>query len=124
MSLVAWVCVALGAAVGGGCRYGLTQVLRSRMPALGDAPGTTVVNVAGAFLLGLLGHLMARGSLAPTPYALLGTGFCGALTTWSTLARGVADRALDGAYARATGYLMMNLALGLLACWAGWHLAH
>jgi CrcB protein len=43
---------------------------------------TITVNIAGAFLLGLLTALPTGPALT----ALLGTGLCGALTTWSTLA--------------------------------------
>ena len=54
-------------------------------PAPGPFPhGTLAVNVAGSLILGLLAGL---GSGVPGPVgALLGTGFCGALTTWSTFA--------------------------------------
>lgn len=123
MNAIELVCVALGAAAGGTARYATTHLLRSRLPGHGDAPGTTAVNAVGAFLLGILGHLLARGALSVTPYALLGIGFCGALTTWSTLARGVAERALGENPRGAATYLVANLVLGLVACWAGWHLA-
>jgi len=71
--------VVLGATIGAPLRYLVDRVFRVRYGA--TLPwGTVTVNVAGSALLGLL-----VGIAAPPPvFALLGTGFCGALTTYST----------------------------------------
>ncbi|MBE1471905.1 CrcB family protein [Kibdelosporangium phytohabitans] len=63
--------VVLGAMVGAPVRYLVSRAVRSPW-------GTFVVNVAGCFLLGLVAG--AAGGV----HALVGTGFCGALTTYST----------------------------------------
>jgi CrcB protein len=47
--------------------------------------GTLVVNVAGSFILGLLTGAALYHQPDPAIRTVLGTGFCGALTTWSTL---------------------------------------
>lgn len=75
--------VALGAAVGAPARYVAGHLLDERWPW-----GTVLVNWAGSFLLGLL---VARG-VSGDPLALLGTGFCGGLTTYSAFAVHVHDR--------------------------------
>jgi CrcB protein len=70
--------VALGAAVGAPVRYLVDRAVRSH-----NFPwGTFIVNVAGSFVLGLVagGATHADGPVL----ALVGTGFCGALTTYST----------------------------------------
>jgi fluoride exporter len=103
----------------GGCAGAVARALLGE--ALPHDPGTWpwatfAVNVAGAFVLGwLVTRLQER--LPPSPYRrpLLGTGFCGALTTFSTFQVELlwmldADRAgLAAAYASA------SLAAGCLA---------
>lgn len=76
--------VALGAAVGAPARYLTDRLLRS-LPRVRGSPfpwGTFVVNVVASFVLGLV-------LAGPAPHgvvALVGVGFCGSLSTWSTLA--------------------------------------
>ncbi|MFG1605383.1 fluoride efflux transporter FluC [Actinoplanes sp. NPDC049265] len=71
--------VALGAAVGAPLRY-LTDRLIQAQTGSRFPWGTLTVNVAGSLLLGFLVGLPVGRDVA----ALLGTGFCGALTTYST----------------------------------------
>ena len=80
--------VALGAAVGAPLRFLTAHLLDGRLPW-----GTVLVNVTGSFLLGALGGL----GLGVGTAALLGTGFCGALTTFSAFAVQTHERGLrDG----------------------------
>ena len=73
--------VALGAAVGAPLRYLADRAVQRRHDSVFPW-GTFAVNVAGSFLLGVLvgGATAVPRSLV----ALLGTGLCGALTTYST----------------------------------------
>ncbi|MFJ5830049.1 fluoride efflux transporter CrcB [Streptomyces sp. NPDC093089] len=108
-----WLLVVVGAAVGAPLRHLTDRAVRARHDSVFPW-GTFVVNVAGSFVLGLLtGVSSAQVSL------LLGTGFCGALTTYSTFSYETLKLYEDGA----KGYALLNvagsLAAGLAAVWLG-----
>jgi len=89
--------------------------------AAGAWPWTTLaVNVAGAFALGYFAtRLQERLPLSSYRRPLLGTGFCGGLTTFSTLQVQLVQLIDAGRYAAAAGYV----AVSLLAGYAGVMLA-
>ena len=73
---------------------------------------TLLVNVAGAFVLGLVA---ARGARL----ALVGQGFCGALTTFSTMQLELLRMLDDGRIGLALAYAAASLALGVTAAELG-----
>lgn len=73
--------VAIGAGIGAPLRYLTDRAVQSRHHR-GFPLGTLSVNVVGSFLLGLITAL--AGVLSAALLATVGTGFCGALTTYST----------------------------------------
>ena len=115
MTLLDALLVALGAAVGAPARYLVNHLARERLGAT-PAAGTLVVNVAGSFVLGLLVGAGVTGA----PLALVGIGFCGALTTFSTLAVEVWDALSDERRVEATAVVTLSLTLGIGAAWLGW----
>ena len=104
----------LGGAVGALLRAGLVQW---QAPRLGHWPWVTFgVNVAGAFALGyFVTRLQERLPLSAYRRPLLGTGFCGALTTFSTMQLELL-RMLDGSHVGlAAGYAAASIVAGLVA---------
>jgi CrcB protein len=77
--------------------------------------GILAVNVAGSFVLGLL----AGGDTGRTTLVVLGTGFCGALTTWSSFAHDVGTQVEEGRRRGPATHVALSLALGLAAAAAG-----
>jgi len=110
--------VALGAAVGAPLRYLLDRAVRSRHDSAFPS-GTLAVNVLGSLLLGFLVGLPASA----TALAVLGTGFCGALTTYSTFSYETLRLLEQRAHRQAALNVAASLTLGLLAAYAGMALA-
>ncbi|CAM3283403.1 CrcB family protein [Nocardioides dubius] len=115
---VLWVC--LGAALGAGVRQLANLALAPRPGRRHDVPpiprATLLVNLVGSLILGVLvgaDPASARLTLA------LGIGFCGALTTWSSLSYEVLDVARRRGLAVATGLLTASLLTGVLAAAIG-----
>jgi CrcB protein len=102
--------VILGAAVGAPLRYLTDRAVQARHES-GFPWGTLTVNVAGCLLLG---GLTGAGSALPAPLlALLGTGLCGALTTYSTFGYETVRLAQRRAYFLATANVLISLVAGL-----------
>ncbi len=101
--------VALGAAVGAPLRYAVAMSLdgRVRFPA-----GTLLVNVVGSGLFGTFAAL----ALGDAGWALLGAGFCGAFTSFSSFAVQTVERSGRAA----TAYVVATTVLATVACALGW----
>ena len=81
--------------------------------------GTLLVNVAGSFILGLLTGAALYHHPDPAVRTVLGTGFCGALTTWSTLSWETVRLVDEGAPAAAALAMLGGLASSLAAAAVG-----
>jgi CrcB protein len=110
--------VAAGALAGAPLRLLATRLAAraGHDPAL----GTLAVNVAGSAVLGVL---LGLGSVPAWALALVGTGFCGTLTTFSTFGADVVRLVDERAVARAAVTVAATLVLGLGAAAAGYLLA-
>ncbi|MTD56421.1 fluoride efflux transporter CrcB [Amycolatopsis pithecellobii] len=104
--------VAVGAAVGAPARYLLDRAVQSRHDSVFPW-GTCVVNVLGCFLLGVL------TGLPSALFALLGTGFCGALTTYSTFSYETLRLLQLRAWLMAGLNVVVSLVAGLGAAYLG-----
>jgi fluoride exporter len=104
----------LGGAIGALARYGLSRAL-PHDPATWPW-ATFAVNVAGALALGYLTTRLQE-RLPPSAYRrpLLGTGLCGALTTFSTVQVELVQMLDDGRAGLAAGYAAASIAAGVLA---------
>ena len=111
--------VGVGAFVGAPLRYLTERVFQSRRGTLFPG-GTLIVNLVACFVLGVL---VGTHRLDANVAALVGTGFCGALSTWSTFAFETVRLNERGERGLAIGYLAATLIAGLGLGAAGWAIA-
>ncbi|RSN07240.1 fluoride efflux transporter CrcB [Streptomyces sp. WAC 01325] len=117
-----WLLVVAGAAVGAPLRYLTDRAVQSRHDSVFPW-GTFLVNASGCLILGLLTGAAASGAASSHLQLLLGTGLCGALTTYSTFSYETLRLTETGAGLYALGNVMGSVVVGLGAAFLGVSLA-
>lgn len=111
--------IALGAILGANARYlvGLIAAHRFGM----DLPyGTLIANVTGCLLLGFVVTLQTEWiTVSPQARLLIGVGFLGSYTTFSSYAVESVLLIQEGAPLRGLANILANNALGIFAAWLG-----
>lgn len=113
--------VLVGGAVGAPLRYLADLLVQSRHDSVFPW-GTFIANVVGSFVLGVVLGAASTGALAPEMVALVGTGVCGALTTFSTFGFETVRLVEEGSWATAGLNVVLSLTVGFAAGLAGWAL--
>ncbi|MFF3615240.1 fluoride efflux transporter CrcB [Streptomyces sp. NPDC002580] len=113
-----WLLVIVGAAVGAPLRYLTDRVVQLRHDTVFPL-GTLVVNVTGCLVLGLLTGAASAGDASGQLRLLLGTGLCGALTTYSTFSYETLRLTETGAGLYAAANVIVSVTAGLGAAFAG-----
>lgn len=111
--------VLLGGAIGAPMRYLTDLLVQSRHDSVFPW-GTFTVNVLGSLVLGITAAVAV--DLAPPAWvlALVGTGLCGALTTFSTFGYETVRLLEEGSVLTAAANCVASLAVGLGACAGGY----
>ena len=117
-----WLLVVAGAMVGAPLRYLTDRAVQSRHDSVFPW-GTFAVNVTGCLILGLLTGAVAEGAAGSHLQLLLGTGLCGALTTYSTFSYETLRLDETGARFYAAANAAARVVAGLGAAFAGVALA-
>src|SRR5262245_53328581 len=93
---MSWLLVIAGAAVGAPARYLVDRAVQARHGTVFPW-GTLTVNVAASLVLGLVTGAVLAGAASSRVGLLVGTGLCGALSTYSTFSYETLRLAEDGA---------------------------
>ena len=116
--------IGMAGALGALARYLLDGAVQDRTSGLFPF-GTFTVNVTGSFVLGVVAGVVLRHGVSGTLESIVGSGFCGGLTTWSTASWETVRLAEEGSVATAVRFTLTNLgasmaaaAIGLLVVWS------
>jgi fluoride exporter len=105
--------IGLGGAAGSNARYWIGAWFRVQPWAQEFMWGTFLVNMSGSLLLGVVAALF-KDKTGPA-FLLLGTGFCGGYTTFSTFSMEVAEAIQKGRWDLAAIYAGSSVLGGLIA---------
>ncbi|MCK5680855.1 fluoride efflux transporter CrcB [bacterium] len=82
--------------------------------------GTLVVNLTGSFFLGIVARLGLSGNLLPdSANSVIGIGFLGAFTTFSTFSVQTLELLESGSLLKALLNISLNIILCLIGAWGG-----
>jgi CrcB protein len=109
---VTFLLIFVGGAIGAPSRYLLDRFIQNRhrhpFPI-----GTLAVNVMGCILLGIVTAGVAKADWSAELRLLIGTGFCGCLTTFSTFSAETVELLQGRRPLSAIGYLVLSCGLGI-----------
>jgi CrcB protein len=118
---VTYLWIAVGSAIGGVSRYGLTRMM---LPASAQFPWSTIlINVLGSFVIGFFGTLTIAGGkygVSENMRLFVMVGICGGFTTFSSFSLQSFDLLRSGMWGRA----LLNIGLSVVLCLAAVAFGH
>jgi fluoride exporter len=115
---VSLLLVVAGAAIGAPLRYLSDRAIQVRHDTVFPW-GTFTVNVIGSLILGIITGAITAGGASPQVQLAMGTGFCGALTTYSTFSYETLRLLEDDARLFAATNVAASIVVGLGAAFLG-----
>jgi fluoride exporter len=104
-----------GGGLGSLCRYALGLYV----PSESFPVATLLANICACFILGYLTGYLLKNSLADHLQLLIGTGFCGGFSTFSTFSKETLELGQNTFTFATISYVILSIVLGMLAVWGG-----
>ena len=116
--------IALGSAIGGAGRYGLSGAVANWIGATFPW-GTLIVNITGCFVIGIFNALTGADGVFLVPAnvrVFVMVGLCGGYTTFSSFSLETLNLVRNGEWFSAAGYIIASVVFCLIGVWLG-HIA-
>jgi fluoride exporter len=121
--MLAYLWIAIGGALGSVGRFWLNGIVSQRFDTF--PMGTLVINVAGSFIIGILGGLTlpegrmnSESRMFVTQFMMI--GICGGFTTFSSFSLQTLNLLREREWLYAGGNILLSVVLCLLATWLGY----
>jgi CrcB protein len=109
----------LGSGIGGALRFISSEYIKQYLPARFPY-GTFFVNLLGCFIIGIVYGFSVKGNQDSNELKLLlATGFCGGFTTFSAFTSENIELIRSGNQLTALFYILLSIALGMIATYLG-----
>lgn len=117
-----WI-IGIGGSVGAAARYFLGEWIIAHLKEGTSFPfGTWIINILGSVFLGFLANGYVNGQLSEWIWYLIGVGFCGAFTTFSTFGYETIRLIHKGRIVIAVQYVSLSVLVGIGAAFVGFNL--
>ena len=118
-NLTIYAFIALGGAAGASLRFFISQIVLNWL-GKGFPFATLMVNISGSLVMGFLYGLIEQGTIEVSVYrTLIGIGFLGAFTTFSTFSLDTLLLIQQGDFIKAMINILLNVTLCILAAGLG-----
>lgn len=112
--------IGLGGSIGAAVRFLIGNFMQRKAQRLYPFPiGTWLINITGSFLLGLITNLYLASQINDALWYILGIGFCGAYTTFSTFGNETLTLIQSNEFKQASIYVCTSVIFGGIAAMFG-----
>ncbi|MBF8982940.1 fluoride efflux transporter CrcB [Lutibacter sp. B2] len=116
------ILVGIGGMFGAIMRFYIGKFIASRT-ASDFSYATFLINISGCILLGILMNLYRSKDISTTIWMLLGVGFLGAYTTFSTFGYETIGFIEKKLYIQGGVYVLLSITLGIFGAWVGMNIS-
>jgi CrcB protein len=116
-----YLCVFIGAAIGGVARYGVSGVIGNWI-GLTFPWGTLIVNITGCFVIGVFNMVTGPDGISLVPANLrvfVMVGICGGYTTFSSFSLETLNLVRNGEWLASGAYIVASTLFCLIGVWLG-----
>lgn len=108
--------IGIGGSCGAAARYLLSRFINNKSSDISFFPFSTfIINISGSFILGLLANFYLTQQISDEVWFLMGIGFCGAFTTFSTFGHEAISLIIVKKVKVAFLYVLTSILLGVLS---------